>query len=139
MLSLWLLTGVLGRQSETEAAIIRGDDAPARRRYPAYVPEMPELAEIEEVIRTETAKPRPKTRKVKRQVIAEVLDLVGSGLLANRPVPAAVYAKVEQALAMPDSPAIYAALRVLVERMVFAALEDEENDDEEAIMLLMAA
>ena len=84
---------------------------------------------------------RPKTRKIKREIAEQVIELAGNGILANRPIPAAVYARVEQALFEPENDNIYIALQLAIERAVMAAraMQDAEDDDEEAIMMLFAA
>lgn len=97
------------------------------------------IDEIERVIVSEAKNPRPKTRKIKREVIDQVLTLTGSGLLANKPVPVAVYNTVSKALDSPYDPAVMLAVQAVIERMVSDYAREQEDDEEEAILLLMAA
>ncbi|MDX0227175.1 hypothetical protein RWA06_04595 [Sinorhizobium meliloti] len=110
----------------------RGDDAPAR--LPAFVPEIPELAEIEEVIQAEIRLPRAKTRKVKREVAKEIIRLAG---LFVEDIPPVVYRQVDKAIARiennTDDHLIYAAIQLAI----IKAIEAEEED--EMMMLLMVA
>ncbi|MDX1222703.1 hypothetical protein GOL85_13320 [Sinorhizobium medicae] len=110
----------------------RGDDAPVR--LPAFVPEIPELAEIEEVIQAEIRLPRAKTRKVKREVAKEIIRLAG---LFVEDIPPVVYRQVDKAIARiennTDDHLIYAAIQLAI----IKAIEAEEED--EMMMLLMVA
>ncbi|RVQ17739.1 hypothetical protein CN067_20865 [Sinorhizobium meliloti] len=110
----------------------RGDDAPVR--LPAFVPEIPELAEIEEVIKSEIRLPRAKTRKIKREVAKEIIRLAG---LFVEDIPPVVYRQVDKAMSRiennPDDHLIYAAIQLAIVK----AIEAEEED--EMMMLLMVA
>jgi len=110
----------------------RGDDAPTRT--PAFVPEIPELAEIEEVIQAEIKKPRAKTRKVKREVAEKIISLAG---IFAESIPPVVYRQVDKAISRiennPDDHLLYAAIQLAI----IKAIEDEEDD--EMMMLLMVA
>ncbi|RVH87748.1 hypothetical protein CN204_04245 [Sinorhizobium meliloti] len=110
----------------------RGDDAPVRT--PAFVPEVPGLAEIEEVIQAEIKQPRAKTRKVKREVTRQIISLAG---LFAEDIPPVVYRQVDKAISRiesnPDGHLLYAAIQLAI----IKAIEDEEED--EMMMLLMVA
>ena len=110
----------------------RGDDAPVRT--PAFVPEVPGLAEIEEVIQAEIKQPRAKTRKVKREVTRQIISLAG---LFAEDIPPVVYRQVDKAISRiesnPDDHLIYAAIQLAI----IKAIEDGEED--EMMMLLMVA
>lgn len=103
-----------------------------------FVPEIPELAEIEEVIEEEAAKPRRKSRKVKREVAKRIIDLTGLGGLLGEKVPPVVYRQVDRALSLIEQPntdqtLIYVAIRLAVIR---AIEEDDEEDDMMAILMV---
>ena len=103
-----------------------------------FVPEIPELAEIEEVIEQEAAKPRPKSRKVKREVAKRIIDLTGLGGLLGEKIPPAVYRQVDRALSPTEQPnadqtLIYVAIRLAVIR---AIEEDDEEDDMMALLMV---
>lgn len=113
-------------------AVRRGDDAPAR--LAAFVPEIPELAEIEEVIQAEIRLPRAKTRKVKREVTQQIIRLAG---LFAEDIPPVVYRQVDKAISRiednTDGHLLYAAIQLAI----IKAIEAEEED--EMMMLLMVA
>ncbi|RVQ21820.1 hypothetical protein CN067_11860 [Sinorhizobium meliloti] len=126
------LTGSAATLTYGGGAVRRGDDAPAR--LPAFVPEIPELAEIEEVIQAEIRRPRTKTRKVKREIAQQIVRLAG---LFAEDIPPVVYRQVDKAITRLDKSSddqlIYAAIQLAIVK----AIEAEEED--EMTMLLMVA
>jgi hypothetical protein len=116
-----------------EAASQRDADIPWNK----FVPEFPQVEEIEEVLEQEAAKPRPKTRKVKREIAQQIIDLSNVGGLLGEKIPPAVYRQIERAVDAFDTQAdqtlIYAAIRIALIR---AAEEAEEEDDMMAILMV---
>ncbi|PDT47324.1 hypothetical protein CO661_14170 [Sinorhizobium fredii] len=111
----------------------RGDDAPSGR-LPAFVPEIPELAEIEEVIQAEIKRPRTKTRKVKREVTQQIIRLAG---LFAEDMPPVVYRQVDKAITRIENNADDHLLYAAIQLAIIKAIEAEEED--EMMMLLMVA
>lgn len=141
MITLLLVTGAFGQQSgepPVEPPVVPFDQRDSDPVLRKFVPEIPELAEIEEVIEEEVAKPRRKSRKVKREVAQRIIDLTGLGGLLGEKVPPVVYRQVDRALSLIEQPntdqaLIYAAIRLAVIR---AIEEDDEEDDMMAILMV---
>lgn len=90
---------------------------------------------VAETIEAERKDDRPKTRKVKAEVVNDVIEAVGTGLLATvRPTP-----EIRQAVNVvltdnsADRAAMYAAIAAAIQRQI------EEQDEEDVIALLLAA
>lgn len=126
------LTGSAATLTYSGGADRRGDDAPAR--LPAFVPEIPELAEIEEVIQAEIRLPRAKTRKVKREVTQRIIRLAG---LFAEDIPPVVYRQVDKAISRIENNADDHLLYAAIQLAIIKAIEAEEED--EMMMLLMVA
>lgn len=136
MFTVLTLVGFLGAGSEDvapEEPTQRDTDIPWHK----FVPEFPQVEEIEEVIEQEAAKPRPKTRKIKREIAQQIIDLSNVGGLLGEKIPLAIYRQIERAVDAFDTQAdqtlIYAAIRIALIR---AAEEAEEEDDMMALLMV---
>lgn len=136
MFTVLTLVGFLGAGSEDvapEEPTQRDADIPWHK----FVPEFPQVEEIEEVIEEEAAKPRPKTRKIKREIAQKIIDLSNVGGLLGEKIPPAVYRQIERAVdafdTQTDQTLIYAAIRIALIR---AAEEAEEEDDMMALLMV---
>lgn len=103
-----------------------------------FVPEIPRVEEIEEALEQEAAKPRPKTRKVKREIAQQIIDMSNVGALLGEKIPPAVYRQIERAFDAfeaqeADLTLLYTAIRFALIR---AAEEAEEEDDMMAILMV---
>lgn len=126
-----LLLFVAGQRA---APVVRrqfGDDVSTRPRR--LVVEIHE-PEIEEIIREEADKPRPKSRKVRREVAARIIETAGySGLLGSA-IPAPVFDAVSEAFnSTGNDPLIYEAIALALQRAA------DDADDEDVTLLLMVA
>ena len=129
-----LLLFVAGQRATTPVASRQyGDDVSLRRSQRRVMVEIHE-PEIAEIIREETGKPRKKSRKVKREVAASIIETAGySGLLGSG-IPAPVFDAVSAAFdSTGNDPLIYEAIALSLQ---YAA---DEADDEDVTLLLMVA
>lgn len=140
MITLYLVAGIFGKASEGTVVPSPPDrsrldqfEIRSAKRLRSWTEDIERF--VADAIEAERKDDRPKSRKVKSEVVQDVIEAVGTGLLATvRPTP-----EIRQAVAVvltddrADRAILYAEIAAAIYRQI------EEQDEEDVITLLLAA